>query len=57
MPLARLLGQAYGVPGLKAALNLIGYDVGMPRPPLQPAPDSAADALRDAIAHFEEIPA
>jgi 4-hydroxy-2-oxoglutarate aldolase len=57
VPLARLLGQAYGVPGLKAALNLIGYDVGMPRPPLLPAPDAAADALRDAIAHFEEIPA
>jgi 4-hydroxy-2-oxoglutarate aldolase len=57
IPLARLLGQAYGVPGLKAALNLIGYDVGVPRPPLQPVPDSASDALRDAIAHFEEIPA
>jgi len=57
VPLARLLGQAYGVPGLKAALNLIGYDVGVPRPPLQPAPDAATDALREAIAHFEEIPA
>ena len=57
MPLARLLGQAYGVPGLKAALNLIGYDVGVPRPPLQPAPGPASDALREAIAHFEEIPA
>jgi dihydrodipicolinate synthase/N-acetylneuraminate lyase len=56
MPLARLLGQAYGVPGLKAALNLIGYDVGVPRPPLQPAPGAASDALREAIAHFEEIP-
>jgi 4-hydroxy-2-oxoglutarate aldolase len=56
VPLARLLGQAYGVPGLKAALNLIGYDVGVPRPPLQPAPDAASDALREAIAHFEEIP-
>jgi 4-hydroxy-2-oxoglutarate aldolase len=57
MPLARLLGQAFGVPGLKAALNLIGYDVGVPRPPLQPAPGAASDALREAIAHFEEIPA
>jgi 4-hydroxy-2-oxoglutarate aldolase len=56
VPLARLLGQAYGVPGLKAALNLIGYDVGVPRPPLQPAPVAASDALREAIAHFEEIP-
>jgi len=57
IPLARLLGPTYGVPGLKAALNLIGYDVGVPRPPLAPVPDSAMGALRDAIAQFEEIPA
>jgi 4-hydroxy-2-oxoglutarate aldolase len=57
MPLARLLGASYGVPGLKAALNLMGYDVGLPRPPLAPVPDAALDALREAIAHFEEIPA
>ena len=57
VPLARLLGPAYGVPGLKAALNLIGYDVGLPRPPLAPAPEAAIAALRDAVAHFEEIPA
>jgi dihydrodipicolinate synthase/N-acetylneuraminate lyase len=57
MPLARLLGPTYGVPGLKAALNLIGYDVGLPRPPLAPVPDSAHALLRDAIAHFEEMPA
>ena len=57
MPLSRLLGATYGVPGLKAALNLIGYDVGVPRPPLAPAPDAAVDALRRAIAQFEEIPA
>jgi 4-hydroxy-2-oxoglutarate aldolase len=57
IPLARLLGPTYGVPGLKAALNVMGYDVGVPRPPLAPAPDAAFDALRDAIAHFEEIPA
>jgi 4-hydroxy-2-oxoglutarate aldolase len=56
-PAAKLLGQHYGVPGLKAALNLVGYDVGVPRPPLAPAPDTAVTALRDAIALFEEIPA
>jgi dihydrodipicolinate synthase/N-acetylneuraminate lyase len=56
-PAAELLGQQYGVPGLKAALNLIGYDVGVPRPPLAPLPDTAVAALRDAIAQFEEIPA
>ena len=57
MPMAKLLGQQYGVPGLKAALNLIGYDVGMPRPPLAPLPEAAVAALRDALAQFEEIPA
>jgi 4-hydroxy-2-oxoglutarate aldolase len=56
-PAAKLLGQQYGVPGLKAALNLVGYDVGVPRPPLAPAPDTAVTALRDAIALFEAIPA
>ncbi len=57
VPLARLLGPTHGVPGLKAALNLLGYDVGVPRPPLTPVPDTAIPALRDALAQFEEIPA
>ena len=57
VPLARLLGPTYGVPGLKAALSVIGYDGGLPRPPLAPAPEAAFDALRDAIAQLEEIPA
>jgi 4-hydroxy-2-oxoglutarate aldolase len=56
-PLARLLGPTYGIPGLKAALNLLGYDVGVPRPPLAPVPDSALATLRDALAQLEEIPA
>ena len=55
--MARLLGAMHGVPGLKAALNLLGYDVGAPRPPLQPLPDAIIPALRDALAHFEAIPA
>jgi 4-hydroxy-2-oxoglutarate aldolase len=56
LPLARLLAT-YGVPGLKAALHLAGYDVGLPRPPLAPAPESGVAQLRDALALFEEIPA
>jgi 4-hydroxy-2-oxoglutarate aldolase len=56
-PAAKLLGQQFGVPGLKAALALAGYDLGMPRPPLAPAPDAAVAALREAIIQFEEIPA
>ena len=57
VPLARLLGATHGVPGLKAALNLLGYDVGVPRPPLVPVADTVLPALREALAHFEEIPA
>src|SRR6267378_2620588 len=49
VPLAKLLGSAYGVPGLKAALNLVGCDVGVPRLPLTPVPDAALMALREAL--------
>ena len=55
MPIAKLLGGGgYGVAGLKAALAVIGYDVGVPRPPLAPAPEAAFVALREALAHFED---
>jgi len=57
MPLARLLGATYGVPGLKAAMNLLGYDVGVPRPPLSPVPPAAVSALREALAPFQEVTA
>ncbi|HEX3704671.1 MAG TPA: dihydrodipicolinate synthase family protein [Vicinamibacterales bacterium] len=57
VPLARLLGPTYGVPGLKAALQIVGYDVGLPRPPLLPVADAGVAALRDVLAQFEEIPA
>jgi dihydrodipicolinate synthase/N-acetylneuraminate lyase len=52
VPLARLLGPTYGVPGLKAALKLAGYDVGVPRSPLAPVPDQAIATLREALAPF-----
>ena len=57
VPLARLLGPTHGVPGLKAALNLLGYDVGAPRPPLVPVADGVLPVLREALAPFAEIPA
>ena len=57
VPIARLLGPTYGVAGLKAALNLLGYDVGVPRPPLVPVADTVIPVLRDALTRFEEIPA
>jgi 4-hydroxy-2-oxoglutarate aldolase len=57
IPLARLLGPTYGVPGLKAALRIAGYDLGLPRPPLVPVGDEGVAALADALAQVEEISA
>lgn len=54
IPLGRLLG-ALGVAGLKAALQLTGCDVGVPRPPLAPVSAEGLEALRSALAAFEEV--
>jgi 4-hydroxy-2-oxoglutarate aldolase len=54
LPLARLLGSTYGVPALKAALNLSGFDVGYPRPPLAPPDEPAIAAVRDALHALQE---
>jgi 4-hydroxy-2-oxoglutarate aldolase len=56
LPIARLLGGGgYGVAGLKAALAVVGYDVGVPRPPLAPAPEAAYAAVREALSQFEDM--
>jgi len=54
VPVSRLLGNTYGVAGLKAALRVVGYDVGVPRSPLTPIPPSGMAALHEALAHFEK---
>jgi 4-hydroxy-2-oxoglutarate aldolase len=50
MPVARSIGPVYGVPGLKAALDLIGLNGGVPRPPLRPVAQSVIDVLRTQLA-------
>ena len=45
MPLARSVGGTYGVAGLKAALDLTGYNGGLPRPPLRPAPPHVVETI------------
>ena len=54
MPLARSVGGVYGVPGLKAALDLIGYSGGVPRPPLRPAPQPVVDTIAGQLAELGE---
>ena len=58
MPLARSVGALYGVPGLKAALELMGFASGAPRPPLRSVPTQAIDLLRaqlDALGALEQV--
>src|SRR5262245_3844209 len=50
MPLARSIGSTYGVPGLKAALELMGYVGGSPRPPLRPVSSEVVDVIRRQLA-------
>jgi 4-hydroxy-2-oxoglutarate aldolase len=51
-PLARLVTSVHGVPGLKAALDLVGFAGGAPRPPLPPASPPAVESLEAALAAF-----
>ena len=46
MPLARSVGGQYGVPGLKAALELMGFAAGPPRPPLLAVSPETVEVLR-----------
>lgn len=48
-PLARLVGAAHGVPGLKAALDLLGFAGGPPRLPLLPVGPAAIAAIREQL--------
>jgi 4-hydroxy-2-oxoglutarate aldolase len=49
VPIARLIGGQFGVAGLKAALDLLGYSGGLPRPPLRPAPAHAVEQVAAAL--------
>ncbi len=54
-PLARLVTSGFGVPGLKAALDLAGYKGGDPRPPLAPATSEAREQIRAELARVAEV--
>lgn len=53
-PLARLVTTGFGVPGLKAAMDLAGYVGGDPRPPLLPLPPDAVAQLRAELRVLQE---
>jgi 4-hydroxy-2-oxoglutarate aldolase len=49
LPIAKSVGGTYGVPGLKAALHLLRFAGGPPRPPLRPVAPSVIDIIRDQL--------
>jgi 4-hydroxy-2-oxoglutarate aldolase len=55
-PIARTIGAAHAVPGLKAALDLLGYAGGPPRPPLRPAPAAVIETLRSQLGALDALP-
>lgn len=55
-PLARSVGGTFGVAGLKAALDLIGYTGGRPRPPLPSATPHVIDVIREQLETLGVLP-
>jgi len=55
IPIATAVTTGYGVPGLKAALQLAGYVGGSPRPPLHVASDDAVAAIRGVLPPVQEF--
>ncbi len=53
-PLAKAVTTSFGVPGLKAAMDLTGYVGGAPRRPLAPATPQMIETLRRQLAGLAE---
>lgn len=53
LPLARMIGGQHGLPALKAALSMLGYEGGYPRLPLTPADAGTVRAVREQLASFQ----
>ena len=53
VPLALLVTTGFGVPGLKAALDLLGYVGGEPRRPLSPCPEAGVEEIRLALSALD----
>jgi 4-hydroxy-2-oxoglutarate aldolase len=54
-PLGRLVTTTYGVPGLKAAMDIAGYRGGEPRAPLAPVAPRVMEEIRAEIGRVLEV--
>jgi len=55
-PIARSIGGGFGISGLKAALDLLGFNGGPPRPPLRPASKQIVDTIRGQLDALGVLP-
>ena len=55
LPVAAAVTSGFGVPGLKAALDLTGFIGGSPRPPLSPASPDAIAVIRATLDPVQEF--
>jgi 4-hydroxy-2-oxoglutarate aldolase len=55
MPLARAVGTVHGVPGLKAAMDVLGFAGGLPRPPLRPVSPATLEAIRAQLEALGQV--
>jgi 4-hydroxy-2-oxoglutarate aldolase len=53
LPVNTAVTATYGVPGLKAALDMLGYFGGAPRPPLLPASEKERSEIREILKKAE----
>ena len=56
LPIAMSVGGTYGVPGLKAALHLVGFAGGPPRPPLRAVTPTIIDIIRGQLDALAVLP-
>lgn len=53
VPVNQAVTATYGVPGLKAAMDMLGYFGGDPRPPLLPSSEKEKSEIRDILIRAE----
>ncbi len=53
IPVNQAITATYGVPGLKAAMDMLGYFGGDPRPPLLPSSEKEKSEIRDILIEAE----
>ena len=49
IPVNQAVTAIYGVPGLKAAMDMLGYFGGDPRPPLLPGSEKEKSEIREIL--------